>query len=252
MTWEGLLVGARVSAADRTGTTPLHVLVAGRLQQLIESGAIPVGSRLENEIDLAQRLGISRPTMRTAMGHLVELGLVTRKPGFGTVVVQPEVRRAIDLTSLYDDLVKRGRSPHTEVLSFDVIPADDAVAMALRIAPRTEVNAFQRVRYANGEPLALMFNVIPVQVARIDPTALAERGLYEILRDARAIPRSATEVIGARAATGAEARALGERRGSAVLTMTRTAWNEHGGGIDYGSHIYRASRYAFELNIGNA
>lgn len=246
------MAGLRISDADRSSATPLHLIVAGRLQEMIESGRIPVGDRLENEIDLAERLGISRPTMRRALQHLVDRGMVVRKPGFGTQVVQPSVRRPVELTSLYDDLAKSGRKPQTKVLSLKIIPADDAMAQALRIAPRTEVTAIERLRTANGEPLALLYNVVPVHVTRLDKAELERRGLYEVLRLASALPRTATEVIGARVATAAEARVLGDKRGAALLTMTRTAWNAVGQGIEYGSHIYRADRYAFELTVSGS
>jgi len=249
MTSETALAGVSISDADRSGTTPLHLLIANRLQQLIETGQLPVGSRLENEIDLARRLGISRPTMRTAMKHLVDRGMVVRRPGFGTQIVQPTVRRPVELTSLYDDLANSGRKPQTKVLSLEVVPADDILATALRIPARSEVTAFQRLRFANGEPLALMYNVVPLSVARIDRAELERFGLYALLREVSVLPKTANEVIGARVATAAEARTLGDKRGTALLTMTRTAWDATGQGIEYGSHIYRADRYAFELTI---
>ena len=93
----------------------------------------PVGARIENEVSLSERMGVSRPTMRRAMQDLVDRGLIVRQPGAGTQVVMPEVRRPIELTSLHDDLVKSGRQPRTEVLSFEIIPASDSSAMALRI-----------------------------------------------------------------------------------------------------------------------
>jgi DNA-binding GntR family transcriptional regulator len=53
---------------DRSSPVPLYFQVAQHLEQLIESGELAAGSRLENEIDLADRLGLSRPTMRKAIG----------------------------------------------------------------------------------------------------------------------------------------------------------------------------------------
>jgi DNA-binding GntR family transcriptional regulator len=247
--WEANLANARVSAADRENAGPLHSLVAGRIQDLIESGGIPVGARLENEIQLAERLGVSRPTMRQAMKSLTDQGLIVRKPGFGTEVIRPKVRRPVELTSLYDDLTKSGRRPRTEVLSLQVTGASDTMAHALNIAPRSEVTEVRRLRYTEAEPLALMFNVIPVHVLRLTESDLAAHGLYELLRGAGQIPRTATQVIGARVASGQEARMLGDKRGAAVLTMTRTAWDTRGHGIEFGSHIYRAERYAFELAL---
>jgi UTRA domain len=64
------------------------------------------------------------------------------------------------------------------------------------------------------------------------------------------VPRwIATQVIGAKAATAPEARILQETRGAPLLTMTRTAWDAAGRAFEYGSHIYPASRYSFELTL---
>jgi DNA-binding GntR family transcriptional regulator len=244
------VAGLRVSAEDRTGPMPLWALVSTRLENLIESGRMPQGSRIENEVALAEKLGISRPTMRRALQELVDKGFLIRKPGVGTQVVSPSVRRPVELTSLYDDLVKTGREPRTEVLSFTVVPAPDALALALRIPPRSDVTSIRRLRFAGGEPLALMSNQIPLGVARLAPEDLERQGLYECIRAAGGtLPSTAQEVIGARIATAEECGVLGLKEGSAVLTMTRTAWGSDGRGFEFGSHIYRADRYAFEHHV---
>jgi DNA-binding GntR family transcriptional regulator len=234
---------------DRTSPVPLYFQVATRLQELIERGEIGVGARIENEVDLAERLGVSRPTTRRAIQYLVERGMLVRKRGVGTQVVHPKVRRPVELSSLYDDLVTSDRAPRTEVLDLRVIAAPKEVADALEIAPGTEVTWFERLRYAGGEPLALMHNAIPVDLLSLTPKDLAEHGLYELLRRAGLVPRIATQMIGARSATANEARILTEKRGASLLTMTRTAWDAGGRALEYGSHVYRASRYSFELNL---
>ncbi len=98
---------------DRNSPVPLYFQVAQHLEHLIESGELAPGTRLENEIDLADRLGLSRPTMRRAIEYLVDRGLLVRKRGVGTQVVHAKVRRQVELTSLYDDLAKaQPRSAH--------------------------------------------------------------------------------------------------------------------------------------------
>src|SRR5256885_15178468 len=97
-------------ALDRTSPVPLYFQVATQLQQLIEGGELPVGSRLENEIELSDRLGGSRPTMRRAIQYLVERGMLVRKRGVGTPIVNPEVRPPLQLASLPDDPAKSGPS----------------------------------------------------------------------------------------------------------------------------------------------
>jgi DNA-binding GntR family transcriptional regulator len=239
----------RPAEVDRSSPVPLYFQVATRLQELIERGEIGVGDRIENEVDLAERLGVSRPTTRRAIQYLVERGMLVRKRGVGTQVVHPKVRRPVELSSLYDDLRTAERAPRTEVLTLEVVPADGEVAGALEIALGTEVTWIERLRYAGGEPLALMHNAIPLDLIRLTERDLAEHGLYELLRRAGFVPRIATQVIGARSAGATEARILSEKRGASLLTMSRTAWDAGGRALEYGSHVYRASRYSFELNL---
>ena len=234
---------------DRTSPVPLYYQVASRLQELIEKGEIGVGARIENEVDLAERLGVSRPTTRRAIQYLVERGMLVRKRGVGTQVVHPKVRRPVELSSLYDDLLNSDRAPRTEVLDLTVVPASPEIAAALELPPGAEVTWIERLRYAGGEPLALMHNAIPADLIRLSERDLAEHGLYELLRRAGFVPRIATQVIGARSATAVEARTWQEKRGASLLTMPRTAWDAGGRALEYGSHLYRASRYSFELNL---
>lgn len=237
------------ASLDRGSPVPLYFQVATRLQQMIESGELPVGGRLANEIELAEGLGVSRPTMRRAIQYLVERGMLVRKRGVGTQIVHPKVRRPVELTSLFDDLAKSGQNPRTELRGFVVGPATAAMAETLGVPEGLPVTWFERLRHAGGEPLALMHNAVPLDVMELDQGELERRGLYELLRAADHVPRMATQVVGARVASSAEARLLGESRGAPLLTMTRTAWDERGQTVEYGSHVYRASRYSFELTL---
>ena len=115
---------SRTSLSTASSPVPLYYQVASRLQEQIERGVLPVGGRLENEVELADRLGVSRPTMRKAIGYLVERGMLVRRRGVGTQIVHPKVRRPVELTSLYDDLAKTARAPRTEVRSLEVGPGE--------------------------------------------------------------------------------------------------------------------------------
>lgn len=234
---------------DRSSPVPLYYQVAQGLEELIEAGEMPPGYRLENEIALADRLGLSRPTMRQAIQHLVNKGLVVRKRGVGTQVVHTRVRRQVELSSLYDDLDRAHRQPRTDVLSFGELPAPDEVAVALHLPAGEPVIAIERLRYAQDEPLALMHNYLPVGIAALTAEALERRGLYQILRDAGIQMRIADQTISARKASAVEARLLKETRGAPLLAMARTAYDHAGRPVEYGSHVYRASRYTFELTL---
>jgi DNA-binding GntR family transcriptional regulator len=243
------VVGPIGAALDRGSPVPLYFQVATQLQQMIESGGLPVGGRLANEVELAEQLGVSRPTMRRAIQYLVERGMLVRKRGVGTQIVNPKVRRPVELTSLWDDLAKTGQEPRTELRGFTVGPATAAMAETLGVPEGLPVTWIERLRFAGGEPLAIMHNAVPLDVLAPDQGELERRGLYELLRAADHVPRMATQVVGARLATTAEGKLLGELRGAPLLTMSRTAWDERGAVVEYGSHVYRASRYTFELTL---
>lgn len=233
---------------DRTSPVPLYHQVAGAIEAAIADGTLAPGQLLENEIALAARLGISRPTARQALRALVDQGRLVRRRGVGTQVAPARFRRPVELTSLADDLARHGRAPGTQVLEHTLVPAGALVAAAMEVEEGTPVVLLRRLRSADDEPLAVMTNYLPVDIAP-DADELATTGLYDALRRRGRRPRTARQQIGARLATAAEARMLGEPPRSAVLTMARTAWDEDGAVIEYGTHVYRASRYQFDTTL---
>ncbi len=236
-------------SVDRRSPVPLYFQVAEQIEQSILGGALPPGARLPNELVLADQLSLSRPTLRQAIKYLVDKGLLVRKRGVGTQVVQSLVRRPIELSSLHDDLTRAGQHPTTVVRDLRVVTPSTEVVAALGLPEDTPVVRIKRLRLAQGEPLALMTNYLPEGLVDLSATDLAERGFYDLLRSAGIQLRVARQTIGARTATVAQARDLGEPRGAALLTMTRTAYDDEGRAVEYGTHVYRASRYSFELTL---
>ncbi len=238
---------------DRSSPVPLYFQVAQAMEAAIGDGRLPPGSRLDNEVHLAEVLGLSRPTMRRAMQHLVDKGVLVRRRGIGTRVVQPKVRRPLGLSSLYEDLRSSGQEPTTRVMSLDVVPAGAEVAAALRVEPGDDVTTVVRLRSAGGRPIARLTNwlphTIPGLAEALTVEALAAHGLYEVVRGVGIHLHAADQSIGARTATADEARLLGETRGAALLTMQRTAFDDHGRVVEYRAHVYAASRYTFELSM---
>jgi DNA-binding GntR family transcriptional regulator len=238
-------------AIDRSSPVPLYFQVSRQLESAIERGDLLAGTRLENEIAMANRWGLSRPTVRRAVQELVSKGLVVRKRGIGTQVVGPgQVKRQVQLTSLYDDLSLAGQDPTTRVLMHRTEPADLVVATHLNVAEGAEVVYLERLRYARGEPLALMRNWLPCAIGdAVTSEQLEARGLYELMRRIGIHLRIASQRIGARAATTAEARLLGGRKNAPLLTMERTAYDDNGRAVELGNHIYRAESYSFEVMV---
>ena len=236
-------------SVDRGSPVPLHHQVAVQLEAMIAAERLPAGARLTNEVELADRLGVSRPTVRTAIGSLVDRGLLVRKRGVGTQVVGARLDRPLALTSLHDDLVGVGRRPSTTVLELAETPAAPEVASALRVAAGSPVVLLRRLRSADGEPVAVMRNHLPVGLVGLDVAALESHGLYELMRAAGVRIRIAAQSVGAATATAAQARQLGERPGAALLTMRRTAYDDEGRPVEHGSHLYRGSRYRFSTTL---
>lgn len=234
---------------DRTSPVPLYHQVAKGIESAIHSGALAPGSRLENEIDLAARFSLSRPTMRKAMDELVRSGLVVRKRGVGTQVVASQVRRNLELSSLFDDLQLGGKRPTTEVLSLAHIDADDDARAALQLPEGARVYRISRLRLMDGKPLALMENLVRDDIADLDEANLTERGLYEVLRAAGVNFRLANQRIGAVTADEHQAELLKTPVGAALVTMERTAVDDQGRSVETGRHVYRADAYSFEMTL---
>ena len=234
---------------DRSSPVPLYFQVARQIERAIEVGKLPPGSRLENEIHLADRLGLSRPTMRRAIQQLVDKGLLVRKRGVGTQVVHGQVTRPVELTSLHDDLAANGQRPSTTVLVHEVTTAAGEVAARLAVPEGSPVLHLRRLRRSADEPLAVLENWLPEPFTDLAEDTLAERGLYQVLRSRGVGMRVARQRIGARRGTAEECQLLTEHRGSPLLTMERATHDDSGRAVEWGRHVYRASRYAFEVTL---
>ncbi|MFI1101901.1 GntR family transcriptional regulator [Streptomyces melanogenes] len=234
---------------DRTSPVPLYFQLSQQLEAAIERGTLMPGSLLGNEIDLAGRLGLSRPTVRQAIQALVDKGLLVRRRGVGTQVVHSQVKRPLELSSLYDDLEAAGQKPATKVLRNTLEPATAEVAAALGVSEGDDVHLVERLRYAHGEPMAQLRNHLPTGLLALDTAHLEATGLYRLMRGAGITLHSARQSVGARAATAAEAELLAEAEGAPLLTMQRTTFDDTGRAVEFGTHVYRASRYAFEFQL---
>lgn len=234
---------------DRSSPVPLYHQLAQQLEAAIAHGTLGPGSLLGNEIELAGRLGLSRPTVRQAIQSLVDKGLLVRRRGVGTQVVHRQVKRPLELTSLYDDLEAAGQRPTTQVVRNETVPACAEVAAALGVAEGGEVHRIERLRLAHDRPMAFLSNYVPVGLLDLGTEKLEATGLYRMMRAAGITLHSARQSVGARRATAEEAERLAEPEGAALLTMRRTAYDDTGRAVEYGTHIYRASRYAFDFQL---
>ena len=244
----------RSMVLNRSSPVPLYFQLAQHIETEIRTGNLASGDRLENEVKIAEELGLSRPTVRAAFSYLVDKGLVLRRRGQGTVVTKGKVSRSVKLTSLFDDLAEAGKSPTTKVIHNEVVKASDLVKRALELADDQFVIYLERLRFGDGEPIALMHNYIPTSLVTMSNEMLEQHGFYELLRAGGVFPDHATQRISAKNSSTNESLLLDEPRGTALLTMERTTFDATGRAIEFGQHVYRASRYALvsAVTIGEA
>ncbi|MDO5721715.1 MAG: GntR family transcriptional regulator [Actinomycetaceae bacterium] len=233
---------------DRNSNIPLYQQISGPLEQAIISGEVEPGRLIEDEISMAKRLEVSRPTTRRAFQKLVNRGLLTRRRGVGTRVTPAQVHRPMELTSLAEDLKKSGSNPSTKVISYQVMEADEKQANDLGVEVGAGVLVVTRLRLVDDEPLALLTNQMRLEAAP-SWSQLQEQGLYENFDQKGIRPVTAHQVIGARTASAEEAQLLEEPEGSAVLTMYRVAYDEDGGVVEIGHHVYRPSKHSFSFTV---
>jgi len=234
---------------DRASPVPLYHQLAEQLTAAIEDGRLKPGDPFENELALADRLELSRPTVRRAIAELVNRGLLVRRRGVGTTVASSVIHRRDELTSLYDDMVRKGRTPTTEVLSFDSEAIDPVAAAALDLPPETPLLSVERLRTVDGTPTALMHNWLPPRFADIDRDELEGGSLYALLRQRGAKPVIAHQTVGARRPDARERRLLKLSSGDPLLTMSRRAYAANGEAVEYGDHCYRYDQYAFDVTV---
>ena len=185
---------------DRTSPVPLYFQLAQHFESAIRSGALKVGARLENEVQLAESSACRRPTVRAAFLYLANKGLVVRKRGAGTVVANERIDRNVELTSLYDDLrPAAGRPPPGCSRPRSATPATRS-RRRCNCPSGLLVMSLERIRLADGEPMALMHNYLPAGLVQLNVEMLEEHGLYELLR------ASGIGLYSAHAADGGEER----------------------------------------------
>lgn len=206
---------------------------------------------LPPELELSDRFGLSRMTVRRAIDELVHEGLVYRAKGQGTFRDRGRIEwRATELFGFTDDMLTRGLTPGTQVLSKSRMLANSDLACNLEITEGTELFSFVRLRFANGEPLALQTSYL---VASLCPGLLDEdlsQSLLSILRDKYHLTLSSgMQMISARVPTNDERKLLKLDRGVAILYVRRISRLNTGQSFEYLESTYHGDHYQFVAEL---
>lgn len=236
---------------DRASPVPLYYQLAQAIEQAIVGGELAPGDRLENELALTGRLGLSRPTARQAIQELVNKGLLVRKRGVGTQVVRPRFSRDERLSSLHDDLLAAGRQPSSQLLDFGEVIVDGTLADTLTTAGidvSQPLLRIRRLRLADDQPLAILTNHLPLRYGLTEDD-LAGEGLYSCLRARGVNLRIAHQRASARLLTDDEAALFDVDTPAATMTVDRIAYDDLGQFVEFGRHIYRTPPYALQTTL---
>lgn len=236
--------------AIASGGGPLYLRLMRQIAAAIESGDLRPGESLPSEREMAQMTGLSRVTVRKAIQALVQARHLVQRRGSGTFVApRPErVEQALSLlTSFSEDMARRGKAVRSVWLARGVDAPSPEEMMALGLTARDQVARLERVRLADGLPLAIERAALPTGVLP-DPRAvthslyltLAERGL----RPVRAVQRISAANLGPR-----DAELLEVPAGAAGLRIERVSYLASGRVVEFTRSLYRGDAYDFAAEL---
>lgn len=252
-----------VMAQRGPGQAPLHRLITSLLTQQIEQGALPVGTVLPSELELARQLGVSRHTVRAGLGGLVRAGLLARQRGKGTIVLRPRIeQRLTGFYSVAREMQQQGVSLETRVLARGRLGADDALGLQAAAHFGSDdpqsVGYLWRLRLVDGEPLLLETLTFPAELcsALLQPPGpgIADRGaasFYDLLaREVGMVVTRAREMFRPVAVSGHEARLLGVANGTPVFAVERLSYVDDQP-IEWRHTLIRGDRYSYVAELLN-
>ncbi|SDU80808.1 GntR family transcriptional regulator [Jiangella alkaliphila] len=209
------------------------------------------GSLLPSERVLAERFGVARMTVRGAIDDLVARGLVRRVSGRGTFVRRPTLTHSEIFRSFSEDMHDRGMTPGSRDYRARTRPATRDVADRLGVEPGTPVHSIERVRTADGVPMALERTNLPAErFAQLLTVMNRDESLYAVLARVFGVRlESAEQTVSIARLRPAEARRLEVPEDEAAFLIERVSLDAMGNVVEFGRSLYRGDRYAIQMQV---
>jgi GntR family transcriptional regulator len=231
---------------DKHDPGPVYLQIAGAIKELLRTGQIAAGTAMPPERVLAQQFGVSRMTMRQANDILERQGLIERHAGRGTFAVQNRIiKQEQETRSFSEEIRRRGGIPSSRLISFRTIEASPSAAELFAISTGEPLYEIERVRLADGVPIAFESVQIPARLCpHLERFNLVDHSLYEILEGNYGIELARSEEeISAIQPNRLHRKMLGLPRNIAVLQIKRNTFTSDGRPLELATTVYRGDLY---------
>lgn len=228
---------------------PIYRKLADGISAAIAQSVIDSKTYLPSERVMAEKLDISRVTLRKAIDELVSEGLLVRRHGAKTTVAQRLEKTLSKLTGFSQETRARGVVPGTRWISRATVLPSSQEALALALAPGDKVVRLLRVRLADDQAIAIERAAVPAAI--LPSGELVGESLYEALHSLGAAPVRGMQRIRAGSLTAREAVLLGSQAGAPVLIVERRCFLEDGRPVEFTETRYLGEYYEFltELQV---
>lgn len=220
------------------------------VRNAVTDGTYPTGSRLPTESELAEAYGVSRPTVRAALGELKTQGLVHTRHGVGTFVSEsPAVTAGLErLESITESIRRTGREPGMRYKSRTIRQLLPEEASKLGLTTSDSALEIRRAILADDEIVAYSYDLIPIGVFPADESPdILEGSLFAYLREHRGIvPRMAVAEIHPVLAEHISWDTPAGRGGLALL-LDQVHYDQHERAITYSRTYFIDGRYTFSI-----
>ncbi len=242
-----------LSSVTMDSNVPLYYQLVSIIKRNIAVGIIKSGDLLPSEQEMCDTFGISRSTVRLAIGELESEGLVVRRRGKGTYISEPKLRRKTEeIYSFSSEMLSLGLNPSSKVLRFEKkVPEEDMVKFLGLKDNMQQVFEIVRVRMADNEPLLLETTFIPEYIfPELTEEMLNHASLYQLIKEkARIRPFSAEESYETIVLTKDVADLLNTKRGSSAFYVERRTWTMTGEMYELTQSILRGDRSKFIVRL---
>jgi GntR family transcriptional regulator len=214
---------------------PLHRQVFLVVRDQILQGHYRPGDALPIEEELCQQFGVSRITIRRAIGDLVNLKLLSRRHAQGTFVQQhPSLARRIPSLSFIEGLKKSAVETTVRVLDVSNGVPPYEVAQLLSIPAGEQALRVHRLRSIGNEPVLLSDSWIVAEHSRgVTRAALRKRALFDLLVDNGVVFGRMIQEITASAATPQASQLMQVEVGAPLLRLVRVMHDADDQAVQY-------------------